>query len=229
MLLLIVTSTANSALIWTANFADGFQVDNKFRAITKASGKQTNLLQGSFTIATGYDLTCANSLTSHVQHSVSNLAPLVVWDVFVSRTDPQSGWASWEPGSINQCNLNWRHLIKDGAGIGLSGLGMSISLGGGELSEAGTFFGFMTKPEEEEIAEEFIACANDADGEDPNLCGDPILVDLNNDGFNFTSLGDGVLFDIDADGEYELTAWTQYHADDAFLFLDLNIYYQKFL
>ena len=45
---------------------------------------------------------------------------------------------------------------------------------------------------------------------------------LFNDGFNFTSAADGVLFDIDADGTDELTAWTQYQSNDAFLFLDLN-------
>jgi hypothetical protein len=221
-LLLLSTSTTNASLSWNSNTADGVQVGSSFRGMTRASGKQSNILFGAYTIAAGYDLTCEDSITSHAQHSLSNLVPLIVQSVFVARTDPQSGWDSWEPGSTHQCNLNWKHLIKDGSGFGFSGVGVSISLGGEELSRAGTFFGFMTKPIEELFEEEVIACVTDADGEGDNLCGDPVMVDLNNDGFSFTSLVDGVLFDIDADGEDELTSWTQYHGDDAFLFLDLN-------
>lgn len=221
-LLLAGASAANGSLSWSSNTADGVQVGSSFRGMTRASGVQTNILFGTYTIAAGYDLTCEDSVTSHAQHSSSDLVPLLVQSVYLARTDPQSGWDSWEPGSINQCNLNWKHLIKDGSGIGFSGAGMSISLGGEEISKAGTFFGFMTKPDEQEIEDEFIACADDAGSEGANLCGDPVLVDLNNDGFHFTSLAGGVLFDIDADGEDELTAWTQYHGDDAFLFLDLN-------
>jgi len=218
-LLLTIGSNANSALEWRANTASGVQVSNSFRGMTRATGLQTNMFYGSFTLAAGYDLTCVDSLTSHLQHSASDLVPLFEQSVYIARTDPQSGWDSWEPGSVNQCNLNWRHLIKDGTGFSLFGLGMSISLGGAEEPKAGTFFGFMLKPE---IEEDLLACVISEDGEGEFLCGDPILVDLNNDGFNFTSLDEGVLFDIDADGVKELTAWTRYQGDDAFLFLDLN-------
>ncbi len=56
---------------------------------------------------------------------------------------------------------------------------------------------------------------------DPGLC-DPIVVDLGAPGYLLTNLEDGVLFDIDADGELEQVAWTAPESEDAFLALDRN-------
>lgn len=53
-------------------------------------------------------------------------------------------------------------------------------------------------------------------------CNSPIILDLNNDGIHTTDLGWGVRFDIDSDGESELTGWTLPSSEDAFLWLDLN-------
>ncbi|MDD3593050.1 MAG: type II secretion system protein [Candidatus Gastranaerophilales bacterium] len=52
----------------------------------------------------------------------------------------------------------------------------------------------------------------------------PLVLDLLGDGLLFTSLEDGVIFDLDADGHAEKTAWTtlQTKFDNAFLCLDKN-------
>ncbi|MCR4881607.1 MAG: hypothetical protein K6A44_06625 [bacterium] len=53
---------------------------------------------------------------------------------------------------------------------------------------------------------------------------DPIVLDLNGNGLNLTSAEDGVIFDINSDGEKEQVAWTteQTEFDDAFLCIDKN-------
>ena len=50
----------------------------------------------------------------------------------------------------------------------------------------------------------------------------PLVLDLKGDGFKFTSVKDGIDFDLDADGNVDETAWTakQNEFDDAFLVLD---------
>jgi hypothetical protein len=50
----------------------------------------------------------------------------------------------------------------------------------------------------------------------------PILADLSRDGFKLTSAGDGVMFDIDADGMAEQVAWTERDSDDSWLAMDRN-------
>ena len=52
----------------------------------------------------------------------------------------------------------------------------------------------------------------------------PLILDLLGNGKTLTSLKDGVIFDLNADGFAERTAWTdiQYKFDDAFLCLDRN-------
>jgi len=47
-----------------------------------------------------------------------------------------------------------------------------------------------------------------------------VLVDVNGDGFNLTSLNDGVSFDFDGDGTREQLPWTAINTDDAWLVLD---------
>ena len=52
----------------------------------------------------------------------------------------------------------------------------------------------------------------------------PLVLDLKGDGFKFTSVADGVDFDIDAEGTTDRTGWTtkKDDFDDAFLVLDKN-------
>lgn len=50
----------------------------------------------------------------------------------------------------------------------------------------------------------------------------PIVIDSGRDGYRLTSVGDGVRFDLDADGVPELVAWTEPDSDDGFLVMDRN-------
>lgn len=52
--------------------------------------------------------------------------------------------------------------------------------------------------------------------------GSPLIVDAARDGYHLTSAAEGVLFDLDADGTPERTAWTRAESDDAFLAMDRN-------
>lgn len=58
------------------------------------------------------------------------------------------------------------------------------------------------------------------DNNDPNTS--PIIIDTAHDGFRLTSTDDGVLFDIDADGQLDRVAWTEADGDDEFLAMDRN-------
>jgi len=50
----------------------------------------------------------------------------------------------------------------------------------------------------------------------------PIVIDVDRRSYRLTSAQDGVLFDVDADGELEAVAWTEPDPGDAFLTLDRN-------
>jgi hypothetical protein len=50
----------------------------------------------------------------------------------------------------------------------------------------------------------------------------PLLVDLDGDGFQLTTVEKGVRFDLDVDGDQELVAWTKAGSDDAWLAMDRN-------
>ena len=52
--------------------------------------------------------------------------------------------------------------------------------------------------------------------------GSPIVADTARDGYHLTSVEDGVLFDLDADGSPERVSWTRPDSDDAFLAMDRN-------
>ncbi|HEY6802656.1 MAG TPA: hypothetical protein VI306_03660 [Pyrinomonadaceae bacterium] len=54
-------------------------------------------------------------------------------------------------------------------------------------------------------------------------CGpSPIVIDVNGDGFNLTSVSDGVHFDLDSNGQAEVLSWTSADSDDVWLCLDRN-------
>jgi len=50
--------------------------------------------------------------------------------------------------------------------------------------------------------------------------GSPIIIDLNNDGYDLTNAANGVLFDLEALGTRKQWSWTARRSDDAFLALD---------
>src|ERR1041385_9099211 len=51
---------------------------------------------------------------------------------------------------------------------------------------------------------------------------DPILIDVNGDGFSMTDAGNGVMFDFFSNGQSRRISWTQSQSDDAWLVLDWN-------
>lgn len=55
-----------------------------------------------------------------------------------------------------------------------------------------------------------------------NLPNSPIIVDAARNGYNLTSVENGVRFDLDADGIREQVAWTRRNSDEAFLAMDRN-------
>ncbi len=60
--------------------------------------------------------------------------------------------------------------------------------------------------------------------DDPKMCEQqisPLVLDLNGDGFNFSSAESGVFFDLNDDGNPVLSGWTV-SKDDAFLVRDIN-------
>ena len=60
------------------------------------------------------------------------------------------------------------------------------------------------------------------DTQNPDGPGSPIVIDLGNGTLRFTSASDGVLFDLDGDGQREALAWTEPGSADGFLVLDRN-------
>ncbi len=79
---------------------------------------------------------------------------------------------------------------------------------------------------EQAISLDLTIIATDADGDKEianfhiNPFGDPIVLDMNGDGFHFQSLDNGVKYDINGDGVLDQTAWIG--AGDAILVRDAN-------
>lgn len=53
-------------------------------------------------------------------------------------------------------------------------------------------------------------------------CCSPLLIDVNGDGINLGPRGEGVYFDLHADGDPVHMQWVRVNEDEAFLVVDLN-------
>jgi hypothetical protein len=60
------------------------------------------------------------------------------------------------------------------------------------------------------------------DGWRCNLTNCPLIIDVKKNGYRLTTAANGVLFDMDNDGQLDQTAWTEADSDDAFAFFDRN-------
>lgn len=60
------------------------------------------------------------------------------------------------------------------------------------------------------------------DGWDCYIANSPLIVDTKHNGYELTSVAEGVSFDLDADGQLDRVAWTAADSDDAFLVMDRN-------
>ena len=67
-------------------------------------------------------------------------------------------------------------------------------------------------------------CSDDCDFDPwgPNCPVSPVIIDLAANGLRLSGPQPPVLFDLDADGEGDLTSWTRRRTDDGFLALDRN-------
>ncbi len=75
---------------------------------------------------------------------------------------------------------------------------------------------------QEQIADQCQADPACARCDPPDLGCSPLVIDLDDVGFEFTSVAEGVPFDIDADGRKEQVAWSRAGRLDGFLALDRN-------
>jgi len=116
----------------------------------------------------------------------------------VDNVIPGGGWCSqWVvPNAPQYCVPS----SEDSAGSDLSGVVITIG----------------TCTDEEEGT----GPAPDADAECSDNTGSPILLDLDRNQFHLS--GGPVVFDIDADGLFEIVTWVSRGTQDAFLFLDRN-------
>lgn len=78
-----------------------------------------------------------------------------------------------------------------------------------------------TTTEHEGVDHEQIRCSM-TEGGNGTGCGSPLILDMNDDGINTTSLEWPVTFDFDGDGRRVETSWTDPTTEEAFLVLDLN-------
>jgi len=159
-----------------------------------------------FNVGAGLETSCPDSYRRYTQGDDSTTTIGIRVEVELDTLLNQSGWDSWAPMSTKSCNLQYKMAYNSEEDWYLEGTGVSWSNGGGSeaAQHKNSSFSFdMYKPECES------GCT-------------PIVVDILGNGFSLTSIENGVMFDIDVDGDLEQTAWTAEGSDDAFLFFDID-------
>jgi large repetitive protein len=133
-------------------------------------------------------------------------------------------------------------LMSSSSGLSGSGIDLNRATGDAGASTGTTAFGSDTDDndvvkisdiglirsviDEQAVSLDLKVTVTDADGDQDftnifiNPFGDPIVLDMNGDGFHFQSLDNGVMYDINGDGVLDQTAWIA--AGDAILVRDAN-------
>lgn len=179
---------------------------NFYTAYEEATGTQSNIYLGT-KIAVGYKVACPTSIDG-IRGSVISDYTFDPVTAYVADTHQIIGWSNYDYGSTNYCGFSWQWAMGPisssiSGNVGTIGVGWSMS----DTDQASNGQDDMPV---EKLGEEDYADA------------DPLVIDLNGNGMRFTSLTEGVLFDLDADGILESVSWTERGVDDSFLFIDLN-------
>ena len=107
-----------------------------------------------------------------------------------------------------------------------TGLGCCEPNDGGSSGDSGNSGDDCYSPEiacDDYVYEDYESCASQMCGYD-GCCEpyDPIIIDVNGDGYSLTSPADGVMFDMANTGQKTQVSWTSLGSSDAFLALDRN-------
>jgi len=89
---------------------------------------------------------------------------------------------------------------------------------------SGPFSSYIESGDECALSRDFASQEPPPHNEQPQVInpGSPIIIDLDDDGFDLTGIDEPVRFDITGDGPREVMSWTAPAARDAFLVLDRN-------
>jgi hypothetical protein len=139
LMLLVSLAPANAANV-KVSLSSPRQVGTTERAKVGMSVKGTAALF-LLTAGGGYTLTCPDTtpLTAQRALQFQRWVPGYTVDVFVPEVIPAeyliSGWYSWARPSTHYCTFSYTGRAKDGW-VGLSGIGVNVTLGGDEVIDS---------------------------------------------------------------------------------------------
>jgi hypothetical protein len=206
-------------LVFVSSLSFGaFQIDNVghdaqqtgeqafFDAWSFIWGTNTTVFQG-IKLAAGYKASCPSSFDQIGGNENSGPSNQSV-SAYATNRHSVTGWSSYSHSSTTNCALYWQWAMgpsNTSISGSVEGLGIGWSMNSVALADANTETFVITK----------LAATAYEDA-------DPLVLDFAGNGMRFTSLKEGVLFDLDADGVLESVSWTEAGVDDSFLFIDLN-------
>ena len=180
---------------------------------------------GSVHAMVGSEMHCPGSIVRYDQDTDHG--------VFFARAETNNnwratGWGSWEDESNTSCEHKYKNgwaeiSLGEDTTFNFQGVGISWDDGRSDTVIYRNTNSVFTMYKPFQIVD---GCEGEVPGDDPT-CGEepvsPLIVDMAGDGFRFTNVDiDPVAFDIDNDGSWERSAWTEAGTDDAFIARDLN-------